>query len=198
MDKMIYIIVGLFVVSIVVELVLLAMKKKVTGQLITLLMNKEYGEFDRLIDKRKTKFFVPVFNSLMLQLNKSIMLNDKAEIESVMEKSNLIKKSEKQKIFLYSKAFSYYIGNKDHINVEKYYELISSCEEAPMKKYVDMVYDTVIQRGYKYIDDAKLLLIKANNEDKKNICLLIANMYQNMGDTVQAKKYYGSASEYII
>jgi len=195
MNEMIYIIIGLFVISIVIELVLSTMKRKARNQLTTMLLNKEFEEFDRLINEKKTKFFVPVFNSLMLQLHKAIMLNDKAEIKSIMKKLNFIKMNEKQKTFFYSKAFSYYISNKDHSNVEKYYKLISSCEETPAKRYIEMVYDTVVQHGYKYIDDAKILLKNANDEDKINIHLLIANMYENMGDMAQAKAYYGLASE---
>lgn len=195
MENMLYIVAGLFALSIVVEVLLSSMKKKASNQLITLLMNHDYEAFDRLINEKRTKFFVPVFNSLMLQFHKATARQDNEELAIVLKKLHAIKMDKHQKIFFYSKAFSYFIANKDEKNVERYYRLISECEESQAKNYVNMVYDTVIQRGYRYIEDAKHLLEKANEEDKQNILLLIAHMYENKGDKVHAKEYYGFVSE---
>lgn len=189
MRNMLYIIAALFALSMLVELVLSSMKKRVVNQLIALLMNKDYEAFNKLINGKKTKFFVPVFNSLMLRFHKAIALDDKDELESILHKLHNIKKDKHQKTFFYSKAFSYYIAKKDQKHVEMYYRLITKCEESEAKSYVEMVYDTVIQSGFRYIEDAKLLLEKGNDEDKQNILLLIANMYENKGDSVHAKDY---------
>lgn len=195
MDEMIYIVAGLFIISIVIEIVLSSMKKRTANRLLVLLMKKDYDAFDRMINEKKTKFFVPVFNSLMLQLHKSIMIHDKQEIASIINKLEHTKMNKNQLIFFYSKVFSYFITENEHAQIEKYYQLISACEDSPAKKYADMVYDTLVKHGYAYIEDAKLMLAKANQEDQRNIRILIGNMYENMGDLEHAKEYYHFASE---
>lgn len=195
MDEMIYIVAGLFIISIIIEVVLSSMKKKTANRLLVLLMHKDYDAFDRMINEKKTKFFVPVFNSLMLQLHKSIIVNDKDEITSIIDKLEHTKMNKNQLIFFYSKVFSYFITENDYAQIEKYYQLISACEESPAKKYADMVYDTLVKHGYTYMEDAKLMLEKANQEDQRNIRILIGNMYENMGDIDHAKEYYHFASD---
>ncbi|MFR3295673.1 MAG: hypothetical protein ACLTQJ_21500 [[Clostridium] innocuum] len=77
MKTMLYIVAGLFVCSVFVEMTLSKLKQRTANQLISQLMQKDFDAFDAMIHKKRTKFFVPVFNSLMLQFHKAVMQEHK-------------------------------------------------------------------------------------------------------------------------
>ncbi|MFR3674011.1 MAG: hypothetical protein ACLTW1_09025 [[Clostridium] innocuum] len=187
MKTMLYIVAGLFVCSVFVEMTLSKLKQRTANQLISQLMQKDFDAFDAMIHKKRTKFFVPVFNSLMLQFHKAVMQEHKKEAEQLIEKLQQVKKDKQQEIFFYSKAFSYYITRKDKKNIEMYYQLISGCEDSLSKSYVEMVYNTLIQHGFRYIQEAEQLLEEATGEDKQNILMLLSQMYENQRKHVHAE-----------
>lgn len=189
MEMMLYIVAVLFVCSILVEMTLAKMKQRTANQLIAQLMQKDYDAFNALIHKKRTKFFVPVFNSLMLQFHKAVLQENNKEAEQLVEKLQRVKKDKQQEIFFYSKAFPYFITRKDRKHIERYYQLISECEDSLTKSYVEMVYNTIIQHGFRYIKEAEQLLEEATGEDKHNIRMLLSQMYENRGDRVHAEAY---------
>ena len=53
------------------------------------------------------------------------------------------------------------------------------CKDCPTKEYIEMVYDTLIKKGYQYIEKAEKMLVDATDADKENLQSLITAMYAN-------------------
>lgn len=171
----------LFIISIGFEVILSRKKKARYDQLMYLLMTGKYEEFDALLEKKSTHFFVPVYNWLFLKVTKSIMMNDISMLDQVLNDADKIKMNDNQKLYLYSKAFSYYLAKGENESVEKCYDVIKTCKASKAKEYLDMVYNTFIEKGYKYIEKAEQMRDNATEADKENLTQLIQAMYVNKG-----------------
>ena len=179
MNKLLIIVIVLFVLLTLVEVMLSKMKKTRNNKLMYLLMEHKFDEFDALLSKKSTRFFVPVYNSIFLKVNKAIMTNDKKLLDELMSDAEKLKMNDTEKLHLYSKAFSFYLSLGQKNKCEKYYKEIMKCEDCPAKEYVEMVYDTFIKKGYRFIEKAESMLDGATEEDKANLISLIAAMKEN-------------------
>lgn len=180
--KEVFIIIAiLFVLSLGVEGILSKARKSRLNQLMHLLMESKFQEFDELLEKKSTKFFVPVYNSIVLRLNKAMIMKDVRLVNSLMNDAGKIRMKDQQKMYLYSKGFTFYLALGEEIKCKKCYEQIQLCKDNPTKEYIEMVYDTFIQKGYKYIDKAEKMLTEASDADKENLTSLINAMYVNKG-----------------
>lgn len=180
-NKVLVIVVVLFVLLTLIEVLLSKLKKNRLNKLMHLLMEQNFEEFDALLEKNSTKFFVPIYNSIIFKVNKSLILRDSKSVEELMSEASKIKMNDDQALYLYSKVFSYYLSLKDVKKCEEYYQEIMKCKDCPTKEYVVMVYDTLIKKGYQYIEKAEKMLENATDADKENLQSLIAAMYANKG-----------------
>ena len=180
--KEILIIVGiLFIVSLGIEVVLSKTKKKRLDQLMYYLMENKFKEFDELLERKSTKFFVPIYNSIILRLNKAMILKDVRMVNYLIDEASKIRMKDPQKMYLYSKGFTFYLAMGEEYRCKKCYEEIQLCKDNPTKEYIEMVYDTIILKGYKYIDKAEKMMTEATGEDKENLATLLNAMYVNKG-----------------
>lgn len=185
MNKYLIVIIILFAILTVFEIVLSQMKKRCYNQLMSFLMEKKINQFDELLSRKSTKFFVPVYNSIFLNVNKAMMMGDCNLIEKLMDDAKNIRMNDKQKIHLYSNVFSYFLSKKDEEKCKKYYEEVIMLKDYPIKEYIEMVYDTFINKGYKYIDKAEKMLLSVSDQDKENIETLIETMRLNKVNNIQ-------------
>lgn len=189
MNKTIITIVILFVVLMIVELLLNGYKKSVQNKLVSLLALKKYDEFDSLIEKKQTKFFVPVVNYHIMKMNEAILQNNNDDLLYQLNKLDSMKLNKQQKTFVYCRVFAYFININDLKNIDKYYSKILALDDSLDKKYAIMVYNTIIEKGYEYIDEAEKMLESLSSLDKANMLALLSQMYTNKGDDKKANEY---------
>lgn len=189
MKNMLMIVAILFVITTIIELILNNYKKNIYNKLVSLLSLKKYDEFSELIEDRKTKFFLPVNNYHILKMNEAMLQQRTNDIIFEIDKLKNLKLTEEQKTFVYCRAFSYFLTACDDINMNRYYSLVLNLKDSPSKKYTIMVYNTLVEKDYQYIDDATKMLENATGEDKNNLLALLSQMYMNKGDIKTANDY---------
>ena len=178
-NKVLVIVIVLFVLLTLVEVLLSKLRKNRINKIMHLLMEQKFDEFDALLEKKSTRFFVPVYNSIVFKLNKALILNDRKLVEELMGDASKLKMNDDQALYLYSKVFSFYLSLKNNKKCEEYYQEIMKCKDCPTKEYIEMVYDTLIKKGYQYIEKAEKMLVDATDADKENLQSLITAMYAN-------------------
>ena len=180
----------LIVCSVAFEIILSSMKKKRQNELMNLFLAGELEQFDALLNRKSTKFFVPIYNSIILNINKAILIKDEKLLNEMLNEAEKINMNDEQKTHLYSKAFSYYVSTDNNIKIEQTYKKVLECKESQLKKYVMMVYDTFVKKGFAYLDEAEEMLKIAKGEDEDNLLTLIGTMYLNKKDIEKSEYYF--------
>lgn len=175
------------------------LKKKeneVVNNLTRLIVNKQYKQFDEIIDSKDVKKYFAKFNHLFLKLNKEVLVNNTEKAEQIMEQLNATKLSNRQKEAFYSKAFYYFIAKEDDNQAKKYHDLyMSSCKNN--KEDIDCVFNTMVEKGYKYLDTTLQKLQGANQTTQIQLYSLISTMYENKGDIQKAEEYTDKLKDLI-
>ncbi|MEA4968436.1 MAG: hypothetical protein VB048_10020, partial [Bacteroidaceae bacterium] len=87
----------IFVCSVVFEIILSSMKKKRQNELMGLFLAGELEQFDELLNRKSTKFFIPIYNSIVLNVNKAILIKDEKLLNEMLNKAEKIKMNDEQK-----------------------------------------------------------------------------------------------------
>lgn len=156
-------------------------------QLSSFLAKKDYASFDKLIDSSETKKLFPVYNIAFLKLNEAMLKEDKKAIDQAFDSFDM-RMNNAQKEALYKKGFYYYLGLEDRTKTRTYYDLLKELKVKD-EKMLDVMYDTYIDKGYKFLEDVKTLADQMKDEQKMPYYALLADMYRNKGDEDEAKKY---------
>ncbi len=178
----------LFAISFIFDVILNCYRKKISNKLMELLINNKIDEFDELLSKNSTKFFIPFYNSLVLKMNKAVKTGDTRLMNEIMNEFSNIKLKDSQRLFVYSKAFSYYLSIADDKRVDICFKKVNECKDCPTKQYVKMVYNTVVEKKWDYLQLALSMSEKVSDYDKGNLKVLISQMYTNKGDCKEAEK----------
>ena len=156
-------------------------------QLSSFLAKKDYASFDKLIDSSETKKLFPVYNIAFLKLNEAMLKEDKKAIDQAFDSFDM-RMNNAQKEALYKKGFYYYLGLEDRTKTRVYYDLLKELKVKD-EKMLDVMYDTYIDKGYKFLEDVKTLADQMKDEQKMPYYALLADMYRNKGDEDEAKKH---------
>ncbi|MEA5017889.1 MAG: hypothetical protein VB009_04145 [Erysipelotrichaceae bacterium] len=180
----------IFVCSVVFEIILSSMKKKRQNELMNLFLAGELEQFDELLNRKSTKFFIPIYNFIILSINKAILIKDEKLLNEMLNRAEKINMNDEQKTHLYSKAFSYYVSTDNNIKKDQTYEKVLECKDSQLKEYVMMVNDTFVKKGFAYLNEAEEMLKIAKGEDKDNLLTLVATMYVNKKDIKKSEYYF--------
>ena len=192
---MIAIAIVIFVIDIIFTVYQNKKRNDVLDQLSRHLAKKEYKAFDELIDDPKTKKVIPPFNVAFLKLNKEIMKNDRKAVDEVF-KGFTMRMNKAQKEAVYQKGFYYYLGLEDKKNTTVYYQLLQEVKPANLQM-IDVMYDTYILKGSKYIDLLTNEVQKTEKEeDKIPYYALLADVCHNAGEEEKAAEYGQIVSDY--
>ncbi|MCR4633940.1 MAG: hypothetical protein K5648_07445, partial [Erysipelotrichaceae bacterium] len=93
------------------------------------------------------------------------------------------------------KGFYYYLGLEDKTKTRTYYDLLKGLKVKD-EQMIDVMYDTYIDKGYKYIEDVKALSEAGSEEQRMPYYALLADMYRNKGEEDTAKEYEAKVAEY--
>lgn len=171
-------------------------EKETIDRLTQLLVQQQYQQFDEIVDTIQVRKYFAQFNHLFLKLNKEILANNTEKAEQLMDQLLTIKLSNRQKEAFYSKAFYYFVAKKDYEMVKEYHQrYMNECKNN--KEEIDRVYDTIIAKGYRYLDASLQQLANASKPVQIQLYSLIATMYENKNDKQRAEQYTAKLKQLI-
>lgn len=154
-------------------------------------MTGKFKEFDEYVETREVKRALPPFNIEYIKMNAAIMANNGKKFEKSLENLTSKKLNDKQKREVYLNGFNYYIDKNDKKNSQKYKNLLLNISgiDSDLVKYVNRLYDIKVE---KKSDCLKELLSELESNEVKNKAshyLLVAEIYKNLNDDSNYKKY---------
>lgn len=171
--------------------------RKIGDRLTAYLLRGQYDEYAILRNKGMTKYLIPSFNLVYMDMNKAIAQNDRAGVEECLELYDGMRLSRKQKSQAFSRAFYYYVLLKDSEKATRYYRLTRDFSDAAEMKDMDIFFDTFVQKGYTYLKEVKTRLETVPRQELSDYESLLSQMYANKGDTMQAEKYRQLAEQHF-
>lgn len=173
-------------------------RKKVGDRLSNYLVTGNFEEFDKYVNSDEAKRLLPAFNLEYLKLNKSIMQNDMESVGKRLAKIERMKLNDAQKETVYSRAFYFYVTEKEEEKAKRYYKLLNELKNIKNREMLDRTYDIYIKHGHAYLDDCLEKFENGSTNVKVYLAGLISTMYKNMNDEENAQKYLDFISEFII
>ena len=164
-------------------------------------MQGDFEKFETLCSQKIIQLVIHPYNLLFMQLNEAMAKKDNKKVRKLLKSFDQIKITDKQKTAVYSKAFYYYFTlgqterSKERVN--EYYQKLSKYEDYDGKEEIDIIFDTFVNGGYKYLGTMLEKYTHARSEEKLECEMLLMNMYTNKGDLEEAKKYSVLAQETI-
>ena len=178
----------LFALSIVIPK---RLGSRLAGELSSCLMTRDFDRFDRLIEKRSVQFVFDPFNIDFMKLNAALVKQDPAEIDRRFADFDQCRLNDKQKEAVYYNAFYYYVARSDIAKVRLYGNRLlnlATCSEA-LKAETQKYYAVMIDHSYADLDEDLAKLDQLEGEEKAKAEFLISKMFENKGDSQQAKLY---------
>ena len=178
----------LFALSIVIPK---RLRSRLAGELSSCLMTRDFDRFDRLIEKRSVQFVFDPFNIDFMKLNAALVKQDPAEIDRRFADFDQCRLNDKQKEAVYYNAFYYYVARSDIAKVRLYGNRLlnlATCSEA-LKAETQKDYAVMIDHSYADLDEDLAKLDQLEGEEKAKAEFLISKMFENKGDSQQAKLY---------
>lgn len=166
------------------------------NQMIALLHEHKFSEFDQLMEKKIVKIVFNSFNIDFIKLNSYLIRKDSKKIDHAFSDFDSVRLSSKQRDEVDLKAFNYYLFN-DEQKTKKYYQNIKNSKTNMMKKDVERLYDVYILKSDRYLQD--LLDETEILEDKYKSAneLLISEIYKNLGNFNKQNLYKELAEKHL-
>lgn len=191
MKKETIVIVAVVVVAFLgLEIVRRLAAKRYLQRLTQTVMNEQYGEFERLSQKRLARYLIPPFNLDHLRLTVDLAQNKQKEADKQFERFDRCRLTPDQRMLIGTKGFYYYLGREDKEKTKKYYDWLKEMLREKEAKTIDRLYSAYIERSDEYLSDVLEDLEKAPKEKVSQYAALAAAMYANRGEEQEAQKYY--------
>lgn len=191
--RLILICFGIYVLIIVVSKSIMNHK---LNQMIILLQNHRFSEFDQMIEKKIIKIVFNPFNIDFIKLNSYLIRDDSKRIDDAFANFDSVRLSSKQRDEIDLKAFNYYLFI-DEKKAKKYYQNIENSKTNKMKKDVERLYDIYILKSSRYLQTLLDETEKLEDKYKSANELLISEIYKNLGDTDKHKMYKELAERHL-
>lgn len=184
---------GIYVLIIVVSKSIMNHK---LNQMIILLQNHRFSEFDQMMEKKIIKIVFNPFNIDFIKLNSYLIRDDSKRIDDAFANFDSVRLSSKQRDEIDLKAFNYYLFI-DEKKAKKYYQNIENSKTNKMKKDVERLYDIYILKSFRYLQTLLDETEKLEDKYKSANELLISEIYKNLGDTDKHKMYKELAERHL-
>lgn len=196
-DILFLLITGSFVVWLILAGTAKIIQNKKLNEMVALLNEKNFDEFDRLIDSRLVKLVFDPFNVDYIKLNGCIYKQDKKAIDNAFLRFDQVKLTALQRDDIDLKAFNYYLSEGNVAKVHKYYKNIKDSSSNKMKKEVHRLYDIYIEKGSKYLDELIEETAALDERYKSSNELLISAIYGNLKNTEKEREYRELAERHL-
>lgn len=177
------------VVWIFVIVIVFLLRKHMENKLVSNLINKEFEHFDKRVNAILYKLLIPPFNVFSIKLNSYYLREDTDKISEMMNNLDESRLNIKQKTYIWSQVFNYFVNKRKRTEAKLYLDKISKLNDRKFVSISKWTYDTMIENGYAYIIEALDALNTMTGLDKVKTLMLIAMMYANKGDEENCTKY---------
>jgi len=185
-------------VIVVVGLIPILLRRRLINTYLRLLQKNDINGVEMLVASKLAKTILPQFNREYMLLNSYIRANDNNKAEAKVNKIiSEVPMNDKQKATLASQIFYKYIENQDEKMTDKIVKMMSETKEYAIHRQMDMINDTLVKGGNKYLDELKT---DVDDEEYRNVNkdisyqeFLLAVIYKNMNNSIQANKYKNMA-----
>lgn len=169
--------------------------KIILNKLSEYLIQRKFHEFDALVCSRQAGKYVKPFNLDFIRMNRDILSEDKKAAGSWLEHFRKVNMNERQKESVYLRLFFYFLATEDLDEAEECYRQLCSLKHITDRKTVMRTYDTYVEKGFRYLKETEEELLSAPERNKPALEALLADMYANAGDEINAEKYRKTVQE---
>lgn len=187
---LVYVAIALFIVSVLATLIA---RRIISNNLLHALYERDNITFNRLLEKRYTKYFVNEFNLYYMQLNQAFMNNKPEEITEAFSRFDSLKLKQNQKELLYTNAFYYFASKNDEKQAQKYLNLVNDMKLCKDKENINLYYSICFEHNTQCLDVLLEMLNEAHPQQRQQISFMISKVYQNMGNKKKAEEYLMSS-----
>lgn len=184
---------GIYIVLLIISKCIMNYK---LNQMVTLLNDKRFSEFDQMMEKKIIKIVFNPFNIDFIKLNSYLIRKDTNKIDNAFSHFDSVRLSSKQRDEVDLKAFNYYLCN-DEKKAKKYYQNIQKSKTNPMKQDVERLYDIYIRKSDRYLQTLLKETETLEDQYKSANELLISEIYKNLGDINKQLEYKELAEKHL-
>jgi|GEM_PF-5734707 len=165
-------------------------QEKISDQLTKMLLNKQYAEFDKMVESSKVKRYIEPFNLDFLKLNAAMMLDNAQQVHHQFDYILSKSLTEKQLYSVCIRTMDWCIANDDKKYCGKCLNQINRLKGyEKTKELTAVIYRVVIEQKSTDLND---LLNKADqlpNQQRVIYEYLISMIYEQLGNKEASKKY---------
>ena len=177
------------IITVGIQIIFRLLSNKEFNHIVEMLDIGEYEELDKRLNSFYYKLIFQPFNLEYMKLNSYILQNDDNKVHEQFVNFTKYRLNEAQKSEVFAKVCSYFVTNGNKEYAKEALDKIDTLKDEKIKSSSHMVYDTYINKGSKYLDDALKAIEETDGANRAMMQLLIAQMYKNKGDMAKAKEF---------
>jgi hypothetical protein len=183
------------VVMIVLELLRRSRQNRITNELTRYMLTGDFERFDALADDPATVKAIHPFNLAHSRFSSYLLRNDAQKITESFDDLSQRRLNSNQKLAIAQMGFSYFVSQYDQTRSTWCRDVISSLSrDEAVKDNTDMLYEILIEKKADRLDQ----LLERNETlptaQRSSNEYLISEIYANLGDEKNRKKYEKMAS----
>lgn len=197
MDYTILVLAICFIISLLIAITFIKLKRKKFIKLNSLLIEQNYQQFDSEINSLQTKFFFNKHEKLTFLINRALMTENESEINNLIEVAIKNKMPNNKLTYLLMGSFNYYISKKNQKQSSMLLNLIKKHGNAKIIEEAEIMYSIYILKNDNYLE---ILLDRIEERDVAYRGVdefLISEIYKNKNEHKLAKKYEDLAKEHL-
>ncbi len=188
-----------FIASLLFDTYLKKKREDYTSYIVKLVTEGNFEQFDQEINSSKASRLIPPMNMDMLKFNVYIMRGMQKEVEDLFDSFEHKRLSNDAKLTIYTRALGYFITTHDQNRCEKCYDIIMDLpNNDSVKKSTEVVYEIMVEKKTDRLNELLEELEKDSSTQKYIDEFLISEIYTNLNDEENAKKYADLAKEHVL
>ncbi len=188
-----------FVASLLIDTYLKKKREDYTSYIVKLVTTGDFDQFDQEISSDKAKKLIPPANMDMLKFNVYIMRGKQKEVEELFDSFENKRLSDDAKLTIYTRALGYFITTHDEARCKKCYEIILNLpNNNSVKESTTCVYEIMVEKKTNRLNELLESLEHDTSTQKYIDEFLISEIYTNLNDEENAKKYAELAKEHLL
>ncbi len=188
-----------FIASLLFDTYLKKKREDYTSYIVKLVTEGNFDQFDQEINSSKASRLIPPMNMDMLKFNVYIMRGMQKEVEDLFDSFEHKRLSNDAKLTIYTRALGYFITTHDQNRCKKCYDIIMDLpNNDSVKKSTEVVYEIMVEKKTDRLNELLEELEKDSSTQKYIDEFLISEIYTNLNDEENAKKYADLAKEHVL
>ena len=173
------------------------LRKKYYAEMVELVNQKKYDEFEQLANKKLVKVAVSRFDVEYLRLNAVLENGSRRQIDEQFKRIIDCSMNNYQKVDSLMLAFDYYLSAEDAGKAKEYGRMITELNSPELSSYVKRMYDIRINRSARFLNEMLEELKDGNVSNRWQKEYMVSLMYEINGDTQHQKEYEQLSKQHL-